>query len=207
MEKELKPASATVIVIIFVAILFAAAATTVDAPSGSMGNMQGTDTGTDMQSGIPSGKDSMVPYTNEEFGIAFEYPSSLSIKEEGTPVQNPAELSLTFTKSIPRNPDGPQEIPGEGPNKILIEIKNNIDNKSIEEIAQSESTWNVAMTPLIKTEIGGMEAYEFYWSGLYEGRTVIIQQNGKIYSLSVDWLSTDDQLIRDFVMILNSLKV
>ena len=151
------------------------------------------------------GKESMVPYENAAYDISFQYPSSLYVREveAGTP-DNP-QHAIVLVKDTEENRallDGTSETATEGPTAITIDIYENEDGLSVRDWVQESTNWTVANSGANDAEVAGKQGISYGWSGLYEGTSYVIPYNDRMYVFSVSWLSPDDQIVRDFNMVL-----
>lgn len=158
---------------------------------------------------ISNGKASMVPYENAEYALSFQYPSNLYLHERtdaGTSER--PQLSLFLVADTQENRDllsGKTTEPREGPTGITVDVYQNPEKLSATDWLKSDTTWTVANSTAEPVTVGSHEGVSFTWSGLYEGKTVLFTQGDKAYVFTVTWMTPDDQIIRDFDMILNSL--
>ena len=157
------------------------------------------------------GKASMLPYANEEYGISFEYPSNLFLFERtdvGTP-ENP-QLAVVLVEDTQENRDvleGRATEAREGANGITVEAYQNPNSLSASDWVQNSTNWTVATSEATSVTVAGHEGVTYTWSGLYEGKSVVLTNADKAYVLSVSWMTPEDQIIRDFDMVLNTLSI
>lgn len=153
-------------------------------------------------------KAAMLPYKNEAFGLSFQYPSTLYMLERndiGTP--DKPQLALFLAEDTQENRDvleGRNTTPREGPTGIAITVFPNPSTLEASEWAKTDTNWTVANTSAQPIVVNGNEGISYTWSGLYEGRTVVLTKGDKAYVFSVTWLTPEDQIIKDFEMVLNS---
>ncbi len=153
-------------------------------------------------------KAQMMPLNELEVeGIHASYPSRLYKKRIASSSQNllTSILLIEDTETNRNIIEGKSEIPTEGPTSITIDVFNNSEKLPVGTWYQGVPTWSVHTSPYKKIILGGKEAVEFEWSGLYEGRTIVITQGETAYVFSVTWIDKDDQLIKDFEALLSSL--
>lgn len=153
-------------------------------------------------------KAAMLPYKNEAFGLSFEYPSTLYMLERsdvGTP--EAPQLALFLAENTEENRDvleGKSTEPREGPTGIAVTVFPNKENLSASDWVKNDTNWTVANSGATPVVVNGNEGVSYTWSGLYEGRTVVLTKGDKAYVFSVTWLTPEDQIIKDFEMVLNS---
>ncbi len=160
---------------------------------------------------VPAGKASMVPYENASYDLSFQYPSNLYLHERtdaGTPER--PQLSLFLVADTHENRDllsGKITEPREGPTGITVDVYQNPEELSASDWLKNDTTWTVANSTAAPITVGAHEGVSFTWSGLYEGKNVLLTQGDKAYVFTVTWMTPDDQIIRDFDMVLNSLSI
>lgn len=143
-------------------------------------------------------------YSSEITGFKMSYPAIYEIKreyiEEG--LNRKRDIVLIEKSAIP-----PPNTPTEGPPSITISVFE--DSKDIELknwISESKYS-NFELGPQVLNEkmVASTTAYEYFWSGLYEGKSVVVKANDKIYMFSVTWLTPEDRIIKDFEKLLTSV--
>lgn len=162
-----------------------------------------------MPADTQNSKASMVPYENADYALNFQYPSNLYLHERsdaGTPER--PQLALFLVADTQENRDllnGVTTEPREGPTGITVDVYQNPENLSAADWAQKDTNWTVANSSAEPVTVNGREGITYNWSGLYEGKTVVVTNNGKAYVFSVTWMSPEDQILKDYDMVLNSL--
>ncbi len=146
----------------------------------------------------PSAKASMVPYSNTEYGISFEYPSNLYLSEKEMSSSSP-EFSISLVES--------SSTVEESPVSIFVDVYKNKNDLSAKEWISKETNWTVAGQTMKDVEVRGLAGVIYTYDGLYPGKAYVFTSKGRTYVLSVNWLSLNDQLIKDFDMIINSLGI
>ena len=156
-------------------------------------------------------KQSMVPYSSVEYKISFEHPSGLYLKEipnAGTPESPQLAVVLVEDTQVNRDIlDGKSELGGEGPTAIAVEVYQNPDGLEAQAWAEQGTDWTVSDEKLTPIVVAGQEGISFNWDGLYQGKSLIVTKGTLAYVFSVTWLTPEDQLIKDFDMVLNSTKL
>ncbi|HYE23150.1 MAG TPA: PsbP-related protein [Candidatus Paceibacterota bacterium] len=160
---------------------------------------------------VETGTDEILTYSNEEFGLSFEYPINLYLHERtdaGTPERS--QLSLFLVEDTEENRDvleGRNTEPREGPIGITVDVYQNPEELPATEWVQTDTNWTVANSSAEQIRVAEHDAVTFTWSGLYEGKTVVVTEGDKAYVLSTTWMSPEDTTISDFEAILNSLEI
>src|SRR3989344_1338098 len=145
-------------------------------------------------------------YASGDLGIAFEYPSTYTIGEHdlGNGERAHRDIVLIAKKDLPP----PQN--GEGPPAITIEVfQNNIENYTADSVIRSTNFTNYKLSPdgvVALTTVGDQDGLGFKWSGLYEGRSIVVAQPDWVYVFSVTYLAHEDALIEDFERILTTVR-
>lgn len=153
-------------------------------------------------------KASMKVYSNADLSLSFEYPSNLFLYERndvGTEA-NP-QTAVMLVEDTQENRDvleGRSTEPREGPTGISITVFENPQKLNAADWVTNDTNWTVANSSATPVTVNGREGVSFTWSGLYEGRTVIVTTDTHAYAFSVTWMTPEDQIIRDFDMVLNS---
>lgn len=154
--------------------------------------------------------ENLKAYSNEEYGISFSYPSDLYLFERsdgGTPER--PQLSLFLVEDTEENRavlEGRTTEPREGPIGITVDVYQNPEKLSAEEWLQNDTTWTVANSTAEPITVAGREGVTFTWSGLYEGKTVVVTEGDKMYVFASTWMSEGDWTRNQFGKILDSLQ-
>lgn len=154
-------------------------------------------------------KERMLPFENKAYGLSFQYPSSLYVKETEYGVNKNPEYSIELVKNIKENIDFVEgnvtEEMREGPTSILVQIYANPKKLSAKDWMSSEITSTIGNSSSTPIQIAGEAGIMYTWSGLYEGKSYVVTYDDKIYSFSVTWMDSKDQIVRDFDMVINSV--
>jgi hypothetical protein len=156
---------------------------------------------------LPVGKSSMVPYINRNYGLQFEYPSNLYFKEK-TKAESVADLSIVLVENTKESAGYIEGNPttSEAPISIMIDVHSNPSQIGPRSWAEKNANWNIAnKSSIIPIEIGGQTGISYTSTGLYESKTYVVSLGSNIYTFSVSWMTQNDQLLRDFDMIINSV--
>lgn len=152
----------------------------------------------------------VTAYTNEEFNIAFTYPSTLFLSERDAGTSARPQLALFLTEDTEENRDvieGRNTVPREGPTGITVDVYQNPEQLSSSVWVQTDTNWTIANGGATDVTVAGNEGVTYTWSGLYEGRTVVVTKGDKAYVFSVTWMTPGDQILRDFDTVLNSVQL
>jgi hypothetical protein len=150
-----------------------------------------------------------LAYKNASYKLGFKYPETYYKKEKldaGTP-ESP-QLSVILAEDTPDNRavlDGTTTETREGPTAITVDVYQNTDKLATKDWIGKDTNWTVANSVATRTTVAGLEALTFTWSGLYEGKTVIVTSGDKAYVLSVTWMNPDDQIKKDFETLLSTI--
>jgi hypothetical protein len=157
---------------------------------------------------IPSVKE----YSSDQFKISFKYPAYYFLEEEDVDVSHRLHHRITLTEDTQENKairEG-SLVGGEGPISITIDIyQNNLDKQSAEYFIKntSESNYKLGNGDLASTTKGTLFGIEYAWSGLYEGKSMVVSKNSFIYMFSVTRLGQSDRILADFEGILQTAAI
>ncbi len=217
MNKELKSIEAAVAIVIVISIFILIFNTPSEAPykagtgeaSESMLPEPSAGAG-DAELAGQAGKESMETYSNPSFNLTFQYPSSLALKSTLSGNSNDPVLTVDLTKKF-RASVGASGInileTGADSSKITVRSEFDLQGLSGEELVQAEATWADAKTQISAFQIGDVMAYAYGWENAKQGRTVVIPDSGRVHVYSVSWNDPEDQIVKDFDMILLSISM
>jgi len=145
-------------------------------------------------------------YMNDIYGIAFHYGEGYVLEEgeRGDARQGHYAIVLTRTEDA-----SPREN-GEGPPTISIDIyQNNGGEQALFEWLRGSNTsnFNLSDGTYVSTEISGVEAVSYRWSGLYEGETTAFLHKGNVVAVTVTALTPEDANRTVYRQILNSFQL
>lgn len=148
--------------------------------------------------------------TLPEYQIAFEYPSTYFIS---TSTKSKTGYSLVLLQDTEenRNLGNPNTPPRDGPVSITLSIYPNPKQLSAPDwTKQNAAISNYAVRKTegknIPSKIAAHNAFQYEWSGLYEGESYVVVNGNFAYGWSVSFNSPDDQIRKDFEMILKSVE-
>ena len=141
-------------------------------------------------------------YSNGVYGMSFSYPAGYLLSEEATD----DGYRITLIKS---EDAVPVVGGGEGPVAITLDIREIPVGLDLEGWIRGIPESNFALGPgeLSKETVGGTDALRYSWSGLYEGESVALIHQGRVFLFSVTHTSPADQIRIDFEALLLSLRL
>ena len=150
-----------------------------------------------------------MPYSSAEYKIVFQYPSSLYLKEisnAGT-LGNP-QLEVVMMENTQTNRDTLDSKLKEreaGSPEITVGVYQNPDGLSAGKWAEN-TPWFIGSEDLTPISVGGQDGGSFSWDeGLYKGKSLIVTKGKLVYVFTLNWLTPEDQLIKEFNVVLNSV--
>ena len=152
--------------------------------------------------------EALVGYSSPRMGIAFEYPNTYSLveRDEGTGEREWRTIVLVDKVAAANVPEG-----GEGPPAITISDFPNVEGLALETWIKGDarSNWKLADGDgaLGSTTVDGKPALTYRHTGLYEATVVALAYNDKIYFFSVQWLTPEDKIRKDFEKLLETVIV
>jgi len=156
---------------------------------------------------IEEATENVRTYSSPAHGISFHYSPSLYLKEVETPSSRPL-LSVVLVEDTIENRDvleGRSTIAREGPVSITIEVYPNPDELPAEDWVRSDTNWTVRTSEVAPIGRGQITGVTYSWSGLYEGKSVIVTEGSRAYVFSVTWLTPEDVVLAEFDRLLASV--
>lgn len=147
-------------------------------------------------------------YASGVYGITFAYPDTMILSEEDVVGGCEEEHTVTL---LQEEHAVPVVAGGEGPVTITIRIC-----KSEREGEEAIQTWllndagsNFLLgdATYITTEVDGVYAASYIWSGLYTGETIVFTHKGHLFAISVTYMSSADSIRRAYDTVLQSLRL
>lgn len=129
-------------------------------------------------------------YESSTFGISFEKIDNVYIKENKNGI-----LIVEDTEENRDLLDGKTTVAREGPTSISIEIYANPEYFPNLYLANNGTSTE---------KINGEEGIGYTWSGLYEGKTIVVTKGNQNYAFSVTWLTKEDKLLKDFEKLIDT---
>ncbi|MDO8552636.1 MAG: hypothetical protein Q7S01_03870 [bacterium] len=145
------------------------------------------------------GEKSTTQYTNGQYGLSFEYPSTyvLQEKEVGNGERMHYSIVLLDREWLANIPEG-----GEGPPAISVDIfQNDIEQMKVEDWIRGTNFSNFKLSPdgnLSTTTVAGREAYTYRWDGLYQAESYVFSHKDNIVMFSVTFNAPEDQIRSEF---------
>lgn len=143
-------------------------------------------------------------YESARYGIAFQYPPKyrLSQRDESGPDGEHHVITLIDESFFPLPENG------EGPTGITVDIFEN-DRKSLssEDFIRTvrASKYELGDGVLATTSYGGVTGLEYGWSGLYQGRSLVVARPGYVFMFSATHDKPDEATISDFSRIVEAV--
>lgn len=150
-------------------------------------------------------------YTNDSYGITFQYPTGYRLTEENASKAGQEIMSVVLISEA----DLPLPVNGEGPTAITIDFyRYDSDEQTPENWIRKANTSNFQLSTtgeLKATEVGGAAALSYTWDGLYRGDSVVFahehDQKKTMVMMSVTYMSPEDKIRTDFTQILSSVEL
>lgn len=147
-------------------------------------------------------------YRSTDLGIAFEYPPEYTLQthHEGTAERAWTTLTLIDSKALQSATDNGAS---EGPPAIAIQVFSNPEQYSVEQWIRGVSYSNYKLSSdetLTPATVAGESGLTYRYSGLFETNVVVVAHDASMYMLSVDWLTSDDQNVKDFQTLLEHVQ-
>lgn len=137
------------------------------------------------------------------YDISFGLPEGYKTFEVTDSVNSRHSVVLTRedSGSLPEN--------GEGPTSISIDIFEVPVTTDVEQWIRntSFSNFNLATGEITDTVIDTLLAKRYSWDGLYSGRSVVLEHNGRIIMASGTYLTPQDPIYADFERVISSIRL
>ena len=146
-------------------------------------------------------------YTSPTYGLTFTYPTGYYLKERESSNDRP-QLSLVLVEDTQENRDvieGRSTEPREGPTAITVEVYPNTDRLPAEDWVRADTNWTVRTSDAAPIGRGSITGVTYSWSGLYEGKSVVVTKGMRAYVFSVTWMTPEDPIIATFDQLLNTV--
>lgn len=145
-------------------------------------------------------------YSSGEWLFAFKYPDMYGLTERDLSTPQRGHLSLVLADKAFSSPEN-----GEGPISMNVDVYQNAKNEgyTAESWIKGSSASNYKLGPgdLEPRTVAGHEALEYAWSGLYEGKSVVVATADYIYMFSVTYDGQDDPILDHFEKLLGSVRI
>jgi hypothetical protein len=145
-------------------------------------------------------------YSSGEWLFAFEYPDTYSLTDRDLSTAQRGHNSIVLVDQAFVMPEG-----GEGPVSISVDVYQNAENERHTAESwikgNSASNYKLGDGTLAPRTVAGHDGLEYEWSGLYEGRSVVVATADYIYMFSVTRIGEDDAMLADFDRLLASVRI
>jgi len=153
----------------------------------------------DGQGQVPA-QSTLIPYSSEE-GITFMYPDTYELSSHSGSVEEGDTLVfLPKGVVVPTNSEGPPSISMRVIHSALTSLELWIRNDQRSNFKLS-GNGNLA-----STEVGGLPAYSYQHSGLYETDAIAVAHHDKIFLFEAGWLTPQDRIRYDFQNLVSSVQ-
>jgi hypothetical protein len=161
-----------------------------------------------MKDEVPSGSEEAFDghssyYSSEGAAIQFTFPTQYELSEYtelGANDEAHRIITLLADAAVPEN--------GEGPTAITIQIFSNSERASLVDWVMENALSNYALGngEMSTRKIGDIDGMQYMWNGLYQGKSIAILFDEKVYVFSVTFDGFDDPILGDFERVVQSVK-
>ena len=144
--------------------------------------------------------------------ISFQYPAHYYLEEKVINSAQRERVQIILTEDSEENRlvrEG-KTPPREGPVAITIDIfQNNLDQQTLMQFVTgaNDSNYKLGAGKVSTTTIGTQTGLEYFWSGLYEGRSFVTSDSENIYHFAVTFMNYDAPIIDDFETVLGTVEL
>jgi hypothetical protein len=145
-------------------------------------------------------------YYDEKYGIAFNFPDNYAVQEHDSTEGTKHHTIVVGDEAALANP----QANGETPPVITIDIYNNPTKQSAEKWIKGNDFSNYKLSGnaiLASTSVAGIPALAYPWDGLYQSTSIVFPNKGKMYMISVGYISPQDQIYKDFPKVVASIQL
>ncbi len=103
-------------------------------------------------------------------------------------------------EELDRSPDG-----REGPPSLTIYVFNQNDTDLMMWLEEKANFTNYRDQETQDVKVGGQEALQYQWEGLYKGRSIVVPYEGKIYFFVANYNELSDGRLEDFDALLKTV--
>ncbi len=150
------------------------------------------------------------PKIFEKLGIRFEYPAYYLLTEatESESVYGKWNLTLVEDTKENRAMFASSSPARDGPTSITVDVYENTDTLTADSWVKTSSFSNYSLSvgDLQPTTLAERAAYSYTWSGLYEARSIVAATEDYVYSFSLQYLTPDDLILRNFERMIQSVE-
>jgi hypothetical protein len=151
--------------------------------------------------------------TNDLFGVTFTYPkepNEYTIIETARTVADQSTFRYRYTLmeatqylELANAPDG-----REAPPSINIEIYDNVGAQTASEWADTMSlvsNWELRRSDAVDVSVGAKSGIMYKIDGLYPATIYVVTSGEYVYVLTGAYLAPEDQIVKDFTAMVNSI--
>lgn len=149
-------------------------------------------------------------YMNDDYGVSFSYPKGYYLREHEAGTSDRQQTAVVLVEDTQENRDlldGTATEPREGPPSITVDLYQNPEKLSAKDWIAHDTNWNKDIDVLSEVVVGGKPGVAFPWDGLYAGRSMVITSGDKAYVFSVTWMTSEDQINKDFAKMLSTVSI
>lgn len=149
-------------------------------------------------------------FYSQAHAISFEYGSGYYLKARDAGTQARPQLSVILVEDTQENRDvieGRTTIAREGPTAITIDAYPNPDRLTAEDWVREDTNWTVRTSDAAPIGRGSLTGVTYTWSGLYEGKTVVVTHEERAYVFTVTWMAPTDPILAEFDRVLSSVEL
>lgn len=148
-------------------------------------------------------------YSSAEYGLIFLYPQNYFFVEYDDTTGGVAHHAVVLYEDTKTARDiiGGKMPATEAPPAITVDIYDNAAGIATEKWIRDTQESNFKLSrdgALTPVTLGGAPALSYTWSGLYEGRTIALSRQRRLYAFSVGMNTPDDRIVSDFSIVVNS---
>lgn len=148
-------------------------------------------------------------YRNDELGFSYRYPEGVKgyVLVDNESGEEDVILSLALFDRGEYEDLIESQIAREGPPAITLMVFESEGHQNAADWASQTLRSNLGLGDGVMTEIfvAGVNGVDYNWSGLYQGRSVVLLKNNLIFMFSVQYLNPEDKITSDFNHILETI--
>jgi hypothetical protein len=149
-------------------------------------------------------------YSSKE--LSFQYPAKYFLEEKIVNEAQRFHKRIILTEDTEENRlvrEG-KTPPREGPVAITVDVfQNNLDKMTLMQFVTgtNDSNYKLGAGKVSTTTIGSLEGLEYFWSGLYEGRSFVLSSKDFIYHFAATFMNYNDAILHDFETIIGTVNL
>ncbi|MBP6888405.1 MAG: hypothetical protein KBC21_01760 [Candidatus Pacebacteria bacterium] len=144
----------------------------------------------------------------EVAGTQLTYPSTYGTYEKSSSPYTKTTNTVVWYENTESNKNffsGTPNAPTEPPTTMTLDVYTNPDNLEPRKLLEGYTPYMFAKGEGRQLVLGGVPAQLFEWDGLYKGRSIMVTRNGFTYVFSVTAITQEDQILKDFDLLLSSV--